>query len=107
MWVYLVSQLYDYGLDYNSVQHKGFTCPDMMLVIESRLQKVNPNLILQVLKYSQGDVNRMRREWELEKRGTSLIKERDYVEQMHKLEAEKSDLEEQNKNLKATADDMK
>ena len=48
----------------------------------------NDSLFLQVLKFSQADVNRMRREWELDYQARFLSKERDWVKKYEDQERE-------------------
>ena len=61
----------------------------------------------QVLKYSQSDVNRMRKEWELDSKARYLAKERDWLLKYDGQDSDKKDLLKQIDKLQRSHDQMK
>ena len=59
------------------------------------------------MKYSQADVARMRKEWDLETRGRFLAKERDYLQNEQRLKDELRELNAQGDKNRQSVDDMK
>ncbi len=64
-------------------------------------------LKLQVLKYSQSDVNRMRKEWELELQARMMSQQKQTEEVETEYNQEKSELVEEIEQLKKSHEQMK
>ncbi len=64
-------------------------------------------LKLQVLKYSQSDVNRMRKEWELELQARMMSQQKQTEEVETEYNQEKSELFEEIEQLKKSHEQMK
>ena len=64
-------------------------------------------LWLQVLKYSQADVNRMRKEWKLEFQGRLLAKENEWLKKLEAKDKEKNSLNDMVNKMKQSNTQMK
>ena len=61
----------------------------------------------QVLKYSQADVNRMRKEWKLEFQGRLLAKENEWLKRLEAKDKEKASLNDMINKMKQSNAQMK